>query len=149
MSQPHNEKNPMEKKANKTKKTIQAKDKRVAKKDMGTLQENYQNKVREFLLHLPCHPTKWVELAHWTYVGKGECGCLYEIRFENTASPMLQLQYKFGRKRCGLLRKDVSRNRPRGNEQTPTRQISNRESIRLLSTIIRGLPTDKGIIRKI
>ncbi len=96
---------------------------------MGTMQTDYEKEVRKFLLHLWSHGPLRLELANWTHVGKGKCGCVFEIRPTNTATPVFYLQPISWGHGCGLLSKNAPRNRARKDGTTRKRPSGNRKSL--------------------
>lgn len=100
---------------------------------MGTLQKYNQAQIRKHLLYLLQDGSIWWELADGTYVGKGECGCLLEIRPANLATTVLSLQHKSWRSGCRLLRPNVVRTRERVHGKFAKGQTSNSKSLRPLS----------------
>lgn len=116
---------------------------------MGTLQKNYQEYLWELLLHLSSKESFWLEPTYRPLMGKSLPGGILEIRFAGTTSPVFRLQHSQGRNGSGLLQKNVKRNRPKRNGKATKRQTSNSKSLRPLPKVIRGLPTDKGIVHKI
>lgn len=128
----------MAKKENKTskkrevKKREQTKDKCASKETLGRMQKDNKEKISKYLLYVWTDGTYWCELADGTSLGKGKSGGLFEIRLKGFKTPMLVMQYPQGRNGCGLLCKDVKRNRTGGNGQITGRQKKNREGIRPL-----------------
>jgi len=84
---------------------------------MGTMPKYNQAEIRKHLLYLLADGAIWWQLADGTYVGKGECGCILEIRPAYLATTMLSLQHKSWRSGCRLLRSNAKRNR-RGENGT-------------------------------
>lgn len=117
---------------NKATKTEQTKDKHPAEEDLGTLQTDNSEEVWEHLLYVSPDKLIWKQLADWTHVGKGKSGSVFEVRLTSITPTVLQLQYKPRRSWSGLLRKDVTRNRGKRNDETPKRTLHNSKSIRPL-----------------
>ena len=133
----------MKNEKNKTKKERKTKNQYHPEETVGIMQTGYTNEAWKYLLHLPHNWTKWKQLAHGSFISKGKCGCVFEIRFTNTSSPMLQLQHKPRRTRSRLLRKNVKGNRARKNGRITKRQNSNSKSVRPLykpDSEVRGNP---------
>lgn len=79
------------------------------------MQTNNKKAVREYLLHLWSDGSWGFESTHGAFMGEGQSWFVSKVRLEGTEDPVLQLQYKSGRKRGRLLRKNVKGNRAAGN----------------------------------
>jgi len=114
------------------KKEIKTKDKRVAKTPLGGVQTDNKSEVWECVLYLRGKRIELLKLAHWASAGKGISWSISKIRPENTATTMLQLQYKF-RGEWGNFYREYAKKRwqpVRGRDING--QIENSKSIRLV-----------------
>lgn len=93
------------------------------------MQKNYTEDLRKLMLHVRIDRINWEQLAHWTYVAEGLCGCKFEVRCPNTSPSMLQLQYKSWGKRCRLLQAYARRNRKGKDVDTRKRPPKNSKGL--------------------
>lgn len=96
---------------------------------MGTMQTDYEKETWKFMLHVLSNGPIRFKPSNGTYVGKGKCGCILEIRSENTPSPMCSMQPVSWGYGCGLLCKNVKGNRARKDAGTRKRSTKNRSSL--------------------
>lgn len=106
---------------NRSKKEIKTKDKRSAKKVVGTLQRVNSEEVGKSVLHLWKAASSWFGLEDRPYVGEGRTFVISQVRLEGVETSMLQLQYKQGWDGSRFLFQNVTGNRRRKNGKTSTR----------------------------
>jgi len=114
---------------NTSQKAKQAKDKRTTAEDLGALQKNSESKVSKHLLYLRSKKPTRKQPSHWTHVRKGIARSFSKIRFTIIKTAVFCMQYPQRRNGCGLLRKNVKRNRARSDGTTAKGQASNRKGL--------------------
>lgn len=131
---------------NKTKEGKQAKDKRGAKKALGTLSQNLKGKVHEYLLYMSPDGLGWLQSPGRPPVAKGQLRGFLKVRLESFTPTVFQMQYSLRGKRGGVLLKNVEGNRAKSYAKTPRRQKDRRKSPRTLPEFDKGL---RAYIRRI
>lgn len=126
------EKNPI-------KKEKQTKNKYDPKQTLARMQKDCEAKIQEYLLHLSERSSRRFQLAHWSFVVKGQSGGLFEIRFEGPTPTVLQLQYKQRRDGGRFLQKHDIGDWPKGNGKTRKRSTNKRKGNRSLLKTPRGV----------
>lgn len=121
------------------KKEKQTKNKPSSKEVVGRMQKNNTKEVWECVLYLRGKRAYLLKLAHRASLTKGFSWSISKIRPENTATTMLQLQYKFGRKWSDFYREYEKVGGKRICGQDFIRQIDNHKGIRLVRIIIRKI----------
>lgn len=109
-----------------TKSKVKTKNKRGAEKAVGAVQTDNPKDAWSHLLYVRKNGADWEQLAYWALMAKSRPGCLPEIRLTRASLTVLQLQYKFGGQRSGLLRENAKRNRPGKNGRASNGQKRNR-----------------------
>ena len=99
----------------KAKKERQAKDKRGAKKTVGTLQAIDSFLISSYMLHVWADAAFGFKSTHGSLMEQGFTWSLSQVRLAGTPTTVLQLQYKPRRNGSRLLRKDVKGNRSRSD----------------------------------
>src|ERR1039458_9773760 len=74
-----------------------------SKKNMGTLQTYNKSQIRKHLLHMRSYCFEWKQSTDGTYVGKSQCGCIFEVRFTDTPNTMRSVQLVSRGKGCRFL----------------------------------------------
>ena len=115
---------------------MQTKNKCSSKASLGRVQTDNQGEVWECVLYLRGKRLELLKLAHWASVGKGISWSISKIRPENTATTMLQLQYKFRGEWGNFYREYAKKRWQPVRGQDINGQIENSKSIRLVRAII-------------